>query len=80
MPLLDNDLYDCYRRLSKFAYEQKIDTYIQCQFHNVDYETVNTSCIKDCMLDINRYLSLYKQVVAKHALQKANKLKNIFKK
>ena len=45
-----------------------------------DYETVNTCCIKDCMLDINRYLCVYKQVVTKHTKQKSKQIKEYIQK
>ena len=79
-PILDNDFDNCYRRFCKFAHKQSIEQCVHYDDHSVEYETVNTSSIKDCMLDINRYLSIYKQVMMKHVEQKSKSIKEYIQK
>ena len=69
-PVLDNDLNECYRELIKFVRDEKINNVCcenanenGCINENDDYEFVVKNQIHHHILDINRYLNIYKNVI-----------------
>ena len=61
-PILDNDLEDCYNELITFNYIEKLSN-IKSVNNIIDYEILNVKNIENKILDINRYLNLYKNVL-----------------
>ena len=63
-PVLDNDLNECYKEFVKFAVDEKINN-ICCEDvnENSDYEFIVKNQIQKHILDISRYLSVYKNVI-----------------
>lgn len=80
-PVLDNDLNECYQELVKFVKDEKINN-IYCENvdengdvdENDDYEFVVKNQIHKHILDISRYLNIYKNVIE---YGKANNFKKI---
>ena len=64
-PILDNDLNDCYNELLSFNLNENIKN-IKTHNTKTDYEVLNTKDIDNYILDINRYLSQYKNIIYNH--------------
>lgn len=67
LPILDNDLEECLRELKSFIYIQKLNClkFIN-PYENLKFEILNTKCLSlssSLILDINRYLNIYINVI-----------------
>jgi len=65
MPVLDNDFVECYSQISSFIKKEGIHTLLMESTLSVSYESVKSNKIVKNILDIKRYLSLYKNVIEK---------------
>ena len=62
-PILDDDLVDCYNELSSFVIDERIININVSKRLNDKYEYFVKSDISNNILDINRYLNTYKNII-----------------
>jgi len=76
-PILDNDLEDCYLKLSSFLLKENIHYLNFTKDSSIDYEFINTKDLYDNnLLDIKRYLNSYLTIVKNFQINNYPKLKN----
>ena len=64
-PVLDNDFVDCYRDISRFIKQEKIEN-MSIKTDNTSlnsYECINSDELEKNILDINRYLNQYTSLI-----------------
>ena len=62
-PVLDDDLVDCAEHLAMYADDNQIDTIVSAPNSGCTYETLASTDIYKNILDINRYLNRYLEIV-----------------
>jgi len=64
-PIIDNDLEDCFNEMLWFIHNEKINKllHVSHRHKKIDIDIVNTDNLDDNILDINRYLSIYTNVI-----------------
>lgn len=62
-PVLDDDLVDCAEHLAMYAHDNHINTIVSTPNAGCTYETLASSDIYKNILDINRYLNRYLEIV-----------------
>jgi type I restriction enzyme M protein len=64
-PIIDNDLEDCFNEMLWFINNEKINKllYSPCCDKKIDIDIVNTDDLDTNILDINRYLSRYTNII-----------------
>lgn len=64
-PIIDNDLEDCFNEMLWFINNEKINNllHVSCGDKKIDIDIVNTYYLDTYILDINRYLSSYTDII-----------------
>lgn len=79
-PILDNDLDDFRKELLTFIKKENIYHFINEKYEKVMYEYVNIECLEGDILDINRYLYFYKNIIFEMKQKQSCKVKNFIEK
>lgn len=74
-PILDNDLVECYSQISSFIKNENIE-YMYSNNSSIEYEIVKSNEIVKNIIDINRYLYVYKNVIKNCKKENYKKIKN----
>ena len=78
-PIIDNDFIDYFNEMLYFINNEKIINLLQKPYEikkNIDIDIVNTAKLQNDILDINRYLSIYTNILNKHISMNSNTIKN----
>ena len=64
-PIIDNDLEDCFNEMLWFINNEKINNllHVSCCDKKIDIDIINTDDLVNNILDINRYLSTYTNII-----------------
>ena len=78
-PIIDNDFIDYFNEMLYFINNEKIINLLQKPDEikkNMDIDILNTAKMQCDILDINRYLSIYTNILNKHISMNSNAIKN----